>query len=97
MTQQRIIIPVDLEKMIHALDQKLPQKIIAMEEKPYLELWNVSIAYYMAPIRKRIYHARKMKLAWLASGNTGLLEYIEPYIKNKRKFQAIRKLILAIK
>jgi hypothetical protein len=97
MTQPRIIIPVDLEKMIHALDKKMPRKVIAVEQKPYLELWNVSIGYYMAPIHASANHARKMKLAWLASGNTGLLEYIEPYFKNKRKFQTIRKLILAIK
>jgi len=90
-------IPVDLEKLINSLDKKLPRKIVATVERPYLELWNVSVAYYLAPVRQKIDHARKMKLSWLAQGNTGLLEYIEPYIKNKAKFELIRKLILAIK
>jgi hypothetical protein len=96
MTTPRTI-PVDLEKLIHALDSKMPRKLIGMERKPYLQNWNISIAYYMAPIYKKANHARKMKLAWMAKGNTGLLEYLEPHVRNKAKFEVIRKVILAIK
>lgn len=86
-----------MEKLIAQLDTKLPRKVVGYQRKPYLELWNISINYYLAPIRQSINHQRKMKLAWMAKGNAGLLEYIEPYIINKRKFAVVQKLILAIK
>ena len=92
-----VSIPVDIEKMISNLDKRLPQHIIAMEQKPYLELWTISVRYYLAPVRQRIKHDHKMRLAWLANGNKGLISYIEPYIKNKTKMAVIRKIILAIK
>lgn len=90
-------IPIDIDKLILNLDAKLPQRRIAYEQKPYLELWTCSVQYYLAPIRKKINHTRKMRLAWLAQGNIGLIEYIQPFIKNKAKFELIRKIILAIK
>jgi len=98
MNQPRTI-PVDLEKLIHSLDQKLPRTVLVSESKPYLELWKVSVEYCLVDVRKKveINHARKMKLAYLSQGNAGLLEYIEPFIANKTKFKVIQQVILAIK
>ena len=90
-------IPIDIDKLILQLDAKLPQRRVVYVEKPYLELWNMTVSYYLAPIRMKINHNRKMRLAWLASGNVGLIEYVQPFIKNKAKFELIRKIILAIK
>lgn len=79
------------------LDARLPRKIIGYETKPSLNLWNCSVVQLPEPVREKINHKRKMRLAWLASGNAGLLEYIEPFMLNKRQFEGFRKVILAIK
>ena len=93
---ERRLIPVSIEKFIASMDEKLPCKIVGYKPRPYLELWNCSVDHYIEPIREKINHRHKMRLAWLASGKTGLIEYLSPFIVNRKKFERLRIVLLAI-
>lgn len=89
-------IPIQLEKLIAHIDSKLPPRIIGYQQKPELNLWNISVINRWHPIIDKKDHVFKMKVAWLSQGNVGLLNYIEPYI-NKHRLNRVRAIMLSIK
>lgn len=94
--KKHLVIPVDVQRLINSFNDKLPP-ITIMRKGPELNLWNASVRTAYFPTFQKSEHARKMKLAWLASGNTGLISYLEPFIANRKKMETIRQVILAIK
>ncbi len=91
------LIPINVMKMIESINQKinLPNKIKLIGYEPELCLWNCAVI--QRPIIETTSdHIRAMKLAWLAQGNVGLLNYIEQYIK-KERLHRVRAIILSIK
>jgi hypothetical protein len=86
----------EIDTLINKLIKMLPGvKVVGFEEKRRLNLWNVRVETYSAPVFAKIDHTQKLRFAWLSEGKVGLLRYIEKYVK-PAKLQKVRRIILAI-
>jgi hypothetical protein len=88
-------VPIVIENLINNIAEKLPKRITGYEQRPALCLWNITVVQTVHPIVEDKDHVRKMKLAWLAHGKVGLMNYVEPYLKPS-SLEKVRRLILSI-
>jgi hypothetical protein len=95
-----MLVSIEIEDLIRKLAMKLPcKKVVGYQERQELILWNMQVRDYAVPVYSTgeifLQHVRKMKLAWLAEGKTGLMRYIEKHVK-KESLNKIRTIILSI-
>lgn len=87
-------IPFQVTAIINELQQKLPAKQIGFVEVPYLELWSMQVKHRQEQVGIPANHKHKMKIAYLSRGAVGLIEYINPYVRNKSNLQKLRETLL---
>jgi hypothetical protein len=86
----------EIDTLINKLIKMLPGvKLVGYEPKKRLNVWNVQVEEYLSPIYEKIDHSHKLKVAWLAHGKVGLLNYLEQYVKPDR-LAKVRRIILSI-
>jgi hypothetical protein len=72
------------------LSLKLPKKVETIEVRRQLCLWNASVVEMPVAVLTKANHIHKMRVAYLANGKAGFIEYVMQYLstsESRDKFQ----------
>jgi hypothetical protein len=89
-------IPIQLDQYLERIAKMMPREVSGYQKRPKLCLWNMTVVEDIIPVFKEMNHLHKMRIAWLAEGNVGVMRYLEKFTK-KERLAEVRRVIMSFK